>query len=224
MTTTSTAQHLIVADTSTPRTPTGPILRVVLGSLLTGLAGAAALTLVAFPGAAEHVITAWAMLAFAAGWAMLAVLSTRLTSQPQRWAFVPAAVMAATGLGLLALAPGTNALTDTGWVWPPVMFALAVWMGVQMRRALTGRVRWLLYPVIGALALASAGGFTETVALHHDAASMAMPGRSYDVGGHRLHLHCTGTGSPTVVLESGLGEMSSNWARIAPAVAPTTRA
>lgn len=223
MTTTSTAQHLIVADTSTPRTPTGPIVRVVLGSLLTGLAGAAALTLVAFPGAAEHVITAWAMLAFAAGWALLAVLSTRLTSQPQRWAFVPAAVMAATGLGLLALAPGTNALTDTGWVWPPVMFALAVWMGVQMRRALTGRVRWLLYPVIGALALASAGGFTETVALHHDAVSMAMPGRSYDVGGHRLHLHCTGTGSPTVVLESGLGEMSSNWARIAPAVAPTTR-
>ena len=41
-------------------------------------------------------------------------------------------------------------------------------MGVQLRRALTGRVRWLLYPVIAALALASVGGLTETVALHHD--------------------------------------------------------
>jgi pimeloyl-ACP methyl ester carboxylesterase len=224
MTTTArTARSLTVADTTTPRTARGPIVRVVLGSLLTGVAGAAALTLVALPGAPEHVITGSALLAFAAGWAMLAVLSSRLTSQPQRWALVPAAVMTLTGLGLLTVAPGNSVLTGAGWIWPPLMFVLAVWMGVQLRRALTGRVRWLLYPVIAALALAGVGGFTETVALHHDMASMAMPGTSYDVGGHRLHLHCTGTGSPTVVLESGLGEMSSSWARIAPAVAATTR-
>ena len=30
-----------------------------------------------------------------------------------------------------------------------------------------------------------------------------MPGQLVDVGGHRLHLHCTGSGSPTVVLEPG---------------------
>jgi pimeloyl-ACP methyl ester carboxylesterase len=224
MTTTArTARSLTVADTTTPRTARGPIVRVVLGSLLTGVAAAAALTLVALPGAPEHVITGSALLAFAAGWAMLAVLSSRLTSQPQRWALVPAAVMALTGLGLLTVAPGNSVLTGAGWIWPPLMFALAVWMGVQLRRASAGRVRWLLYPVIAALALAGVGGFTETVALHHDVASMAMPGTSYDVGGHRLHLQCTGTGSPTVVLESGLGEMSSSWARIAPAVALTTR-
>lgn len=211
------------ADIIDPRKAQGPIARVVLGSLLVGLAGAAALTLVAFPGAPEHVITGSALLAFAAGWAMLAVLSTRLTSQPQRWALVPAFVMAVAGVGLLIVTPGNTGLTDAGWIWPAVMLALAVWMGVQLRRALTGRVRWLLYPLIAALALASVGGFTETVAVHYDAASMVMPGRSYDVGGHRLHLHCTGTGSPTVVLESGLGEMSSNWARVAPAVAITTR-
>ena len=224
MTTTArTAHSLTVADTTTPRTARGPIVRVVLGALLTGVAGAAALTLVALPGAPEHVITGSALLAFAAGWAMLAALSSRLTSQPQRWALVPAAVTALTGLGLLTVAPGNGVLTGAGWIWPPLMFVLAAWMGVQLRRALTGRVRWLLYPVIAALALAGVGGFTETVALHHDAASIAMPGKSYDVGGHRLHLHCAGTGSPTVVLESGLGEMSSSWARIAPAVAPTTR-
>jgi pimeloyl-ACP methyl ester carboxylesterase len=50
-----------------------------------------------------------------------------------------------------------------------------------------------------------------------------MPGRLYDVGGYRLHLNCTGTGTPTVVLSSGLGEMSPYWARIAPVVATTTR-
>jgi pimeloyl-ACP methyl ester carboxylesterase len=146
-----------------------------------------------------------------------------LTSQPQRWAYVPAWVMAVIGFGLIAFAPSNAALTDAGWVWPPVMFSLAGWIGVQLRRALAGRVRWLLYPVVGALALASVGGATETFVLHHDAVSMAMPGTSYDIGGRRLHMHCTGSGGPTVVLQNALSAMSSNWARIAPAVAATTR-
>jgi pimeloyl-ACP methyl ester carboxylesterase len=51
-----------------------------------------------------------------------------------------------------------------------------------------------------------------------------MSGELVDVGGHRLHISCTGTGSPTVVLEGGLGEpstMMAGW--IAPSVATTTR-
>jgi pimeloyl-ACP methyl ester carboxylesterase len=210
-------------ETTTQPAVRGPIVRVVLGSLLTGVAAAAIATLIVFAGAPEHVITGSALLAFAAGWAMLAVLSTRLTSQPQRWAYVPASVMAVTGFGLITFAPGNAALTDAGWVWPPVMFSLAGWMGVQLRRALAGRVRWLLYPVIGALALACVGGAAETFVLHHDAVSTAMPGTSYDIGGRRLHMHCTGSGGPTVVLQNGMSQMSSTWARIAPAVAATTR-
>jgi pimeloyl-ACP methyl ester carboxylesterase len=50
-----------------------------------------------------------------------------------------------------------------------------------------------------------------------------MPGQLIDVGGHRLHLNCTGSGSPTVVLEPGAGEMSSNLGWITPAVARKTR-
>jgi pimeloyl-ACP methyl ester carboxylesterase len=46
-----------------------------------------------------------------------------------------------------------------------------------------------------------------------------MPGELIDVGGHRLYVNCTGTGSPTVVLEAGLGESSAYWGRIATAVA-----
>ncbi len=203
------------------RAPQGPIARVVLGSLLTGLAGAAALTLAVLPGAPEHVITGSALLAFAAGWAMLAVLSTRLTSQPQRWAYVPAAVLAAIGSGLLVLTPGDAGLAHAGWVWPPVLLVLAGWMRTRISRALPGRVRWLLYPVIGLLALASVGGFLQTATPHSSA--MAMPGRLYEVNGHRLHLQCTGAGRPTVVLQGGLGENSLNWARIAPSVAASTR-
>ena len=50
-----------------------------------------------------------------------------------------------------------------------------------------------------------------------------MPGQLIDVGGHRLHLNCTGSGSPTVVLEPGAGAMSSALGWITPAVARDTR-
>jgi pimeloyl-ACP methyl ester carboxylesterase len=200
-----------------------PIGRIVAASLAVGLLGAVALTLVAFGGAPEPVITGSALLAFGFGWAMLAVLSARLTDQPQRWALVPGGVMAVTGAGLLVLAPGDGALTAAGWVWSPVLLALAAWITVRFRRALAGRSRWLLYPVVAFLALAAVGGLYESVALARDQRTYAMPGQSYVVNGHRLHLNCTGSGGPTVVLASGLGETSASWGWIAPAVSGTTR-
>ena len=181
------------------------------------------LTLGVFGGAAEHVISGSALLAFAGGWAMLALLSARFTSQPQRWARVPAAGMAAAGLTLLIAQPDDRALNTAGWVWPPIAFALAVWMFVQLRRSLRGRVRWLLYPVVASLAIGSVGGMYETAVRAHDQHTYTAPGALYDVGGHRLHLYCTGTGSPTVVLENGLGATSPDWTRITAAVDPTTR-
>jgi pimeloyl-ACP methyl ester carboxylesterase len=154
---------------------------------------------------------------------MLALLSGRFTSQPQRWARVPAVAMAVAGTALLIAQPGDHTLTTAGWVWPPLAIALAVWMFVQLRRSLRGRVRWLLYPVVGSLALGAVGGMYETAITSQDRHTFAAPGVLYDVGGHRLHLNCTGTGAPTVVLESGLGEMSPAWARIRAAADPTTR-
>jgi pimeloyl-ACP methyl ester carboxylesterase len=205
------------------RTARGPIGRIVAGSLATGLVGAVLLTLVVFAGAGEHVITGASLVAFGFGWAMLAILSIRLTSRPQRWALIPAALMAGTGLGLLVLAPGHGALSAAGWVWPPAVLALAAWMGVKVRRALPARSRWLLYPVVAALAAGAVGGSYETIAVARDQRSNVMPGVSYDVGGHRLHLNCTGTGGPTVVLENGLGETSPLWTRITDAVGRDTR-
>jgi len=37
------------------------------------------------------------------------------------------------------------------------------------------------------------------------------PGRLVDAGGHRLHLNCTGNGTPTVIIETGFGDFSSDW-------------
>ncbi|SHN88690.1 alpha/beta hydrolase fold [Geodermatophilus obscurus] len=227
MTTTNSTAAVAVsaAGRGTHRgTHRGPIRRIIAGSLLTGAVLAAVLPLLLFAGAPEALITGSALLGFAAGWAVLALLSTRMTSQPQRWAWVPAAALGATGVGLLATTPDDPALTAAGWVWPPLLLALAVWMGIRVRRSLAaGSGRWLLYPVVAVMATAAVGGAIETVGLASDQRSYAMPGQLYDVGGHRLHLNCTGSGGPTVVLMSGQGGFSASWARIAPAVADTTR-
>ncbi|MCU1590463.1 MAG: alpha/beta hydrolase fold protein [Frankiales bacterium] len=200
----------------------GPIALIAVASILTGALGAAIGVLVV-PGAPEHVIDGVALLAFAVGWSMLAFLSTRVTSVPQRWAYGLAAFLGTSGLSLLTFAPGDDGLTAAAWVWPPALLGLVIWSARRMRTSAPGRSRWLLYPVLGALAIASVGTFAENIAAQRDASTMTMPGRLYDVGGHRLHLNCTGTGSPTVVLESGLAGNSQLWGRIADGTAATTR-
>ena len=154
---TTTAPTTAAAVPAAGRGPRrGPIRRIIAGSLLAGAVLAAVLPLIVFAGAAEPVITGSAMLGFAAGWAMLAVLTSRRTTQPQRWAWVPAAVLGATGVALLVTTPDDPALTAAGWLWPPLLLALAVWTGVRVRRSLTpGSGRWLLYPVVAVMAAAA---------------------------------------------------------------------
>jgi pimeloyl-ACP methyl ester carboxylesterase len=49
------------------------------------------------------------------------------------------------------------------------------------------------------------------------------PHRLVDIGGRRLNIICTGTGSPTVVLEAGLVADSTAWRRVQPAISRSTR-
>lgn len=49
------------------------------------------------------------------------------------------------------------------------------------------------------------------------------PGQLTESGGYMLHIHCVGEGSPTVILESGLGGTSLDWSLVQPALADTTR-
>ena len=197
---------------------------VVAASLVAALVTATAFAVVIFAGAEEHVITGTVMLAFALGWALLAVCSGRWTDQPQGWAAVPAVCMGLVGAGLLIFAPGAAVLQTLGWVWPLALLALVVWMIIHARRQLRSRTRrWLLYPVFGFLALASLGGAYETVRGSLDRRALPAGGQLVDVGGYRLYLRCSGSGGPTVVLEAGLGESSSAWKTIAPVVARQTR-
>jgi pimeloyl-ACP methyl ester carboxylesterase len=43
------------------------------------------------------------------------------------------------------------------------------------------------------------------------AATLPAAGKFVDLGGHRLHVNCTGAGAPVVVVENGLGDFSSDW-------------
>ncbi len=52
----------------------------------------------------------------------------------------------------------------------------------------------------------------------------APPGKMINVGGHDLHIDCSGSGRPTVVLEGGAGAgFSFDWALVQPEIAKTAR-
>jgi pimeloyl-ACP methyl ester carboxylesterase len=190
--------------------------------LAAGLVAALLLVAAPFIPAKESHLTGAVLCGFAVGWVMLAVLSVRFTDQPQRWAVAPALFMGLCGLLLAGFGSSVQAVLN--WVWPPALLALTIWMITRAHRQLRSPSRrWLLYPLFAVLALASIGGGYETVREAADANAYPMPGQLIDVGGHRLHLRCTGSGSPTVVLEPGAGEMSSNLGWITPAVARDTR-
>src|SRR5829696_8734871 len=194
---------------------------VVVISMAAGLIAAAVLVAIPVIPAKENVLTGVVLLGFALGWALLAVLSVRFSDQPQRWAVAPAAFMGLAGLASLSGSAAMQAVFS--WVWPPVLFGLVVWAFFRARRQLRSRsARWLIYPILAALAIAAVGGGYQTVRESLDARAYPMPGQLIDVGGHRLHLYCTGSGSPTVVLEPGHGGSSSDFGWIAPAVARDT--
>jgi pimeloyl-ACP methyl ester carboxylesterase len=49
------------------------------------------------------------------------------------------------------------------------------------------------------------------------------PGEMADLGGHRLHVNCVGSGAPTVVVENGLGDFSFDWVLVQSKVARFAR-
>jgi pimeloyl-ACP methyl ester carboxylesterase len=214
--------------TSPHPTPAFPSTRniawIVIVSLLVAVLLSIVFVMIVVPGARENVISAAVLFGFAAGAALLAVLSARRSEQPQRWALIAAGWLALAGTVLL-IWPGVVATAAIGWVAPVLLLALAVWMTRRVRRELHSRVRpWLVYPFFAVLACAAVGGVYETVQESRDRRAHPMHGQLIDVGaGRRLYLSCAGSGNPTVVLVPGAGEPSSIWAWIAPDVARDTR-
>jgi pimeloyl-ACP methyl ester carboxylesterase len=81
-----------------------------------------------------------------------------------------------------------------------------------------------LAAVAGLIAvLALVGASYEAIAAAGDARRYPPPGQLIDVGGERLHIQCVGTGTPTVVLDAGLGGSSLDWNLVQPSLGRTTR-
>ena len=70
----------------------------------------------------------------------------------------------------------------------------------------------------------ASGASVEAVMRHRAARDHPAPGRLVDVGGRRLQIDCRGSGSPTVVLESGLDNLGAlSWAAVHDSIARTAR-
>lgn len=71
--------------------------------------------------------------------------------------------------------------------------------------------------------LLGSGAIYQIIATARDRHAYPPSGQLVDVGGYRLHIHCLGTGVPTVVTENGLGGSSPDWSLVQPAVSHITR-
>ena len=84
-------------------------------------------------------------------------------------------------------------------------------------------MRWLIRITVSLLLLALIGVGYQMVGMMTDQEQYLPPGELIDVGGHALHLYCTGEGSPTVVLEAMGTGWSVYWAKVQPELSKTTR-
>jgi pimeloyl-ACP methyl ester carboxylesterase len=94
----------------------------------------------------------------------------------------------------------------------------------RWRRALrvVGRIgRWAAAALAVAVLAAAAG---EHIAAWRDARILRQVGRSVDIGGRRLNVHCLGHGSPTVVFVSGSVAPGYVWTPVQRGVSAVTRA
>lgn len=81
----------------------------------------------------------------------------------------------------------------------------------------------LLAILTSLLALLVVGAAYQQLGSRMDARRTPEPGRLVDIGGYRLKINCTGSGSPIVVLESGLGDVLSEWRPVQLQISSFTR-
>jgi pimeloyl-ACP methyl ester carboxylesterase len=86
------------------------------------------------------------------------------------------------------------------------------------------RVLIVIAIVIFAVALLCFAGFVyNTVASNRLARAHRVPGTFYTVDGRLMHIVCTGEGTPTVILESGIGDDWLIWQAVQPELSEATR-
>lgn len=82
---------------------------------------------------------------------------------------------------------------------------------------------WVLAVAAELAAVLVAGATYQAIGTRRDRRRFPPPGKLVDAGGLRLHVLVEGSGSPCVVLESGIAATSVSWKLVQPAVAEFTR-
>lgn len=75
----------------------------------------------------------------------------------------------------------------------------------------------LLFMVLAAMTLGAGASAKAVLRTSHPPI-----GQMVDVGGYKLHISCVGSGSPTVILDAGAGDLGLTWAQVQPTVASST--
>ena len=119
-------------------------------------------------------------------------------------------------------------------VMPIIILAaciVMVWLSVRRMLSLSAKPhsRWrrvaertVLSIVILIAGVVAGSTSYNAIALHHFWSRNPAPGKIVDVGGYRMHIHCTGNGSPTLILEAGGQNDSTIWRGIQPTLSKTT--
>jgi len=86
----------------------------------------------------------------------------------------------------------------------------------KFRRFVAGFLLFLLL-------LATMGYVYDRVATARDRAKYPHQGRLVDIGAYHIHLYCSGSGSPTVLLDAGGFDALEQWKLVQPEIAKFTR-
>ena len=120
-------------------------------------------------------------------------------------------------------------------VMPGIILAigiLVVWLSIRRMcslptknfRTLRKVAECVVLSIVALVAAAVAGSSSyNAIAVHQFWAANPPPGVFYTVNGHRMHMNCTGSGSPTIILDSGLGNDALIWGGVQPVLSETTR-
>ena len=125
---------------------------------------------------------------------------------------------------------------DSDYVVAPFIVSAAaivvIWLGVRRMLSPALRVRRTGRKVIERIVISIVVAFAAAVAisssynalvLHHFWAANRPGGNLVAVNGHNMRIDCTGNGSPTIVLDAGLGNDGLIWAGVQPVLSKTTR-
>jgi pimeloyl-ACP methyl ester carboxylesterase len=87
---------------------------------------------------------------------------------------------------------------------------------IGLRRAVLGLAALMILGI-------ALGSLYQGASLLRERRAHPMPGQLVDVGGYKMHIYCTGQGSPAVVLDSGLGDSFISWEDVQPGIAKFVR-